>query len=419
MLTPGQRIYSASFSELTVLFDLYADSDRHAALLLNRALSRSREDNNWIDARTICSQVTSSGTKIHEEIRTVLEAYNILYGYSDDKLIPGVCLDSCITDPDVPPSVTKEDVVTVTYRVNHYKLHDHRQQVDFRSAYAGIDRNPDLTTYIFMDDVGTPRQRDIRISPNHDAVPRKSKTVQTTNGVICTKEGVYYLCASSTDEMCMLIRGFLLKNHLLENRNLVCFSDGAKTIWSNYDKWFKCFSKRRLFVDWHHLVKKSNELFTRILKSDKKYEKEIIEIKRIYFGILWSGNILGARDYLWEIPAKYIKAGRSVDLLADYLQSKMDHHSIACFAVRKQLKQINASSRAETANCSMTTSRQKKQGKSWSEDGSHAKTNWRNVYANNEAANIVNGRPLRLSLKNDVDRHRAMDENLVKQDKSV
>ncbi len=260
-----------------------------------------------------------------------------------------------------------------------------------------------------MDDVGTPRQRDIRISPNHDAVPRKSKTVQTTNGVICTKEGVYYLCASSTDEMCMLIRGFLLKNHLLENRNLVCFSDGAKTIWSNYDKWFKCFSKRRLFVDWHHLVKKSNELFTRILKSDKKYEKEIIEIKRIYFGILWSGNILGARDYLWEIPSKYIKAGRSVDLLADYLQSKMDHHSIACFAVRKQLKQINASSRAETANCSMTTSRQKKQGKSWSEDGSHAKTNWRNVYANNEAANIVNGRPLRLSLKNDVDRHRAIN----------
>ena len=71
----------------------------------------------------------------------------------------------------------------------------------------------------------------------------------------------------------MLMRGYMLKNHLLENRDLSSFSDGAKVIWSNYDKWFGFRTK--ISADWYHLVHKSNELVSRILIGGKKYEEEV------------------------------------------------------------------------------------------------------------------------------------------------
>ena len=43
MLTNGQRIYSIDLRELIILYDLYSDSDRHAAKLLNAALLRTPE----------------------------------------------------------------------------------------------------------------------------------------------------------------------------------------------------------------------------------------------------------------------------------------------------------------------------------------------------------------------------------------
>ena len=379
-----------------ITFDLFADSDRHAALLLNKALSRTKENNNLISPNRICETVTASGINAQKEIKQVLEAFNILYGFDKDKLIPGVILDTRITNPTVIPSITKKQVLDACQNVNSYKLHDHRMQVSFTKALSTTDRNPDETVHLFLDDVGTPRQRDTRKTANHDAVPRATKTVQTTNGAVMSKEGIYYLSANSTDEMMMLMRGYMLKNHLLENRDLSCFSDGAKVIWSNYDKWFG-FRPRKIYADWYHLVHKSNELFSRILVGGKKYEEEVKKIKREYFAILWTGNITKVIEYLHSIPAKYIKTGRNVGLLVDYLESKQEHHTIPVFALRKKLHQVNSSSRSETANCSMTTSRQKKQGKSWCDNGSHAKTTWRNLHANDEAVNYLNHLPLRLS----------------------
>jgi len=101
--------------------------------------------------------------------------------------------------------------------------------------------------------------------------------------------------------------------------------------------------------------------------------------------------------YLRSIDKKYLKKDRTVDLLVEYLENKQKHHTIPVFAMRKHLSQVNASSLSESANNSMTTSKQKKQGKSWSVDGSHSKTTWRNLYANNEDDNFLYHRRLHLS----------------------
>ena len=174
-----------------ITFDLFADSDRHAAVLLNKALSRTKENNNLISPNRICETVTASGINAQKEIKQVLEAFNILYGFDKDKLIPGVILDTRITNPTVIPSITKKQVLDACQNVNSYKLHDHRMQVSFTKALSTTDRNPDETVHLFLDDVGTPRQRDTRKSANHDAVPRATKTVQTTNGAVMSKEGIY------------------------------------------------------------------------------------------------------------------------------------------------------------------------------------------------------------------------------------
>ena len=378
------------------MFDVFGDSSRHAELLLNKALGRTAEDGNKISARAICATVTALGMKAQEEIYEVLRAYNILYGFDGENLLPGVRLDSSITNPQVENTVTKEEIANACRRVNHSKLEDIRFQVDYMPSLRTVDLHPESSSYIFMDDVGTPHQREVRKSPNHEGIPRKTKTVQTTNGVMLSKEGAYSFSADKTEDMCMMIRGYLLKNHLLENRTLSCFSDGARTISSNLDKWFS-FCPHTLFVDWYHMKHKSNELFTRILSGNAAQKADVEAIKLEYFKILWTGNISRVIDYLLSIDCSYLKHGRNVNLLVDYLKNKAESHTIPVFAVRKQLKQVNASSRSESSNCSMTTSRQKKQGKSWSNDGSHSKTTWRHLYANNEVANVMNHRALRLS----------------------
>ncbi len=96
-LTHNQRIFSNSFKELMILFDVFGDSSRHAELLLNKALGRTAEDGNKISARAICATVTALGMKAQEEIYEVLRAYNILYGFDGENLLPGVRLDSSIT----------------------------------------------------------------------------------------------------------------------------------------------------------------------------------------------------------------------------------------------------------------------------------------------------------------------------------
>ena len=238
MLTNGQRIYSIDLRELIILYDLYSDSDRHAAKLLNAALLRTPEKGSCLSPRAICEMVTALGIKAHKEISAVLNTYNILYGFDGTNLLPGVNLDTSIVNPTVVPSVTKEEVLNAFYKVNQNKLHDHRFQIDYVQSTNSVDRNPKRTVYIFLDDVSTPRQKDIRTSPNHEGVPRTSKSVITTNGVVLAYEGIYYFSAGSTEELMMMMRGFLLKNHLLENRHLVCFSDGAKVIWATFEKWF-------------------------------------------------------------------------------------------------------------------------------------------------------------------------------------
>ena len=94
-----------------------------------------------------------------------------------------------------------------------------------------------------------------------------------------------------------MLLGYLLKNHLLENNDLVFFSDGADEIRKALEKVFS-FRPYKHLLDWFHVRKICYEYFTGLLKGGKGPLKRIIRPARsssIFYGLV----IDGARP-LWK-----------------------------------------------------------------------------------------------------------------------
>ena len=72
-----------------------------------------------------------------------------------------------------------------------------------------------------------------------------------------------------------LVVAFLLSNHLLENRQLYIFSDGAQNIRKNIEAFFS-FCPYTLLLDRYHLDKKMTELLSMALKGSKNDRHEIL-----------------------------------------------------------------------------------------------------------------------------------------------
>ena len=160
-----------------------------------------------------------------------------------------------------------------------------------------------------------------------------------------------------------VVLAFLLNNKLC-HKILYFYVDGERSITNAITGIFSWHPRIRLIMDWYHLQHKCAELLSSALKGRKIRNEHLKQVT--YF--LWYGCAEKAIEYLNNLSSEHIKNQKALGALTTYL----DNHrkKIPCYALRKQLGLCNSSNRVEKANDILVSHRQKRNGMSWSEQGS-------------------------------------------------
>ncbi len=199
------------------------------------------------------------------------------------------------------------------------------------------------------------------------------------------------LTAVGMDHAFKLLLAFLFENHLLENRNLYFFSDGASNIRKAIEPYFS-FCPSVHILDWYHLEKRVTELLSMALKGKKEDRHKI---RYVLDGMLWAGNVDDAINYLNLLDKKQVKNRFKLQEAIEYLKRKRPY--VCCYALRSILGYRNSSNPAEKANDLVVAARQKHNGMSWSYSDSHALAVISASVRNNEINNWVRNGQMRFS----------------------
>lgn len=339
-----------------------ATSYRSAVEIANNVYNRRGE--NRFRVHTINDRIESIGDTISHEIDS--KSYCILRdnGFDPNAGLPkdDTVIPDSIKNPALPDDASDRRQ-EISKNVSDYnKGRDKCMRIRSRNLIRDIEYFPNDCVYISIDDVGVRHQKDKR----KDGGSKNGKVVENTVIHIQSKEGTYIITAVGMDRAFRLLLAYLLENHLLENRHLYFFSDGARNIRKGIKDYF-AFCPHKHMLDWYHLEKRMTELLSMALKGSKDKRHEI---RKHLAGILWAGNISDAIDYLYSLDKAFVKNAQKLDEAVEYLRGKKPY--ICCYALRAILGYRNSSNPAEKANDLVVASRQKHNGMSWSFSGSHA-----------------------------------------------
>ena len=385
-LKPKERILSLSVNN--VLLDLCcATSYRNTVDIANNVYNRDPE--NRFRVHTINDRIETIGNAISNEIESLSHDILLNNGFDPETSLPAdtSAIPDSIKNPAVPDETSdrKREISKATSDYN--KGRDKCMRIRSRKLVADVEHFPDDCVYVSIDDVGVRHQKDKR----KDGGSKIGKVVENTVIHIQSKEGIYIITAVGMNKAFRLLLAFLLKNHLLENRHLYFFSDGARNIRKGIKDYF-AFCPHKHMLDWYHLEKRMTELLSMALKGakDKRHE-----IRKHLDGILWAGNISDAIDYLYSLDETNIKNAQKLDEAVEYLKGKKPY--ICCYALRAALGYRNSSNPAEKANDLVVATRQKHNGMSWSFLGSHALAIIEAVSLNGERDGWLRNRIIRFS----------------------
>jgi len=361
-LQPKEHIHSIAFEN--ILMKTACDlSYRKSAFHINMMLGR--EGGGRVRPSTLEEHVERTGQAIHQAIDQ--QAAKILSeapGFSDQ----GLPVDPSVISPEIKFSCSSDaaekeprekvfaDVIQ-TYNADKQPA----DQIKDPKLINDTELSPDNCVYISIDDVGVDQQKNTR----KDGGSKDGKVVENTVIHVEAKEGVHTITAIGMKNAFRLLMAFLLVNHLLENRHLYFFSDGARNIRSNIELFFKPICTYVHMLDWYHLEKRITELLSMALKEPKA---ERHTLRHELDQKLWAGNIDEAKAYLNGLDPKYIKNRQKLEEALEYLEGRRTY--IACYALRKELGYRNSSNPAEKENDLIVAGRQKHNGMSWSRDGS-------------------------------------------------
>lgn len=338
-------------------------SYRKGAFYINMMLGR--EGSSRVRPSTLEEHIESTGRAINQSIEQ--QADKILRetpGFSEQGLpvdlavIPSEIKSPCSSD-DGEEECREKVFADVIQAYNSNK--QPADQIKDSKLINDTELSPDNCVYVSVDDVGVDQQKNTR----KNGGSKDGKVVENTVIHIQSKEGTHTITAIGMKKAFKLLMAFLLINHLLENRHLYFFSDGARNIRSNIEIFFKPLCPYVHMLDWYHLEKKMTELLSMALKGKKEVRHEL---RHELDQKLWAGNIDDAKAYLNGLDSKYIKNRQKLDEALDYLERKRSY--IACYALRKELEYRNSSNPAEKENDLVVAGRQKHNGMSWSRDGS-------------------------------------------------
>lgn len=385
-LKPKERILSLSVNN--VLLDLCcATSYRNTVDIANNVYNRDSE--NRFRVHTINDRIETIGNAISNELESLSHDILLNNGFDPETGLPAdtSAIPDSIKNPAVPDETSdrKREISKATSDYN--KGRDKCMRIRSRKLVADVEHFPDDCVYVSIDDVGVRHQKDKR----KDGGSKIGKVVENTVIHIQSKEGIYIITAVGMNKAFRLLLAFLLKNHLIENRHLYFFSDGARNIRKGIKDYF-AFCPHKHMLDWYHLEKRMTELLSMALKGakDKRHE-----IRKHLDGILWAGNISDAIDYLYSLDETNIKNAQKLDEAVEYLKGKKPY--ICCYALRAALGYRNSSNPAEKANDLVVATRQKHNGMSWSFLGSHALAVIEAVSLNGERDGWLRNRIIRFS----------------------
>ena len=109
--------------------------------------------------------------------------------------------------------------------------------------------------------------------------------------------------------------------------------------------------------------------------------------------MLWYGNVDSALSWLERIKEsdqlKPAAGPAKIESVITYIKNKRDRFT--CYAMRKLLGLRNSSNQVEIANNTMVAHRQKRNGLSWSEEGSFACSQNTIIFKNHESEGFFKG----------------------------
>ena len=164
--------------------------------------------------------------------------------------------------------------------------------------------------------------------------------------------------------MMRFVTAFLLHNRLLKTMRLCFFVDGEQALNLSILNHFEWHGNIGILLDWPHMIRRCARLMRAALPEREVRLEYLREIRRY----LWFGAVDPAVRFIKAIPVKTLGQKESINEAISYLQRNRSR--IPCYAARKQLGLRNSSNRVETENNRVISSRQKKRGMSWSEEGS-------------------------------------------------
>ncbi|NDJ19991.1 hypothetical protein [Myxacorys almedinensis] len=231
---------------------------------------------------------------------------------------------------------------------------------------------PSAEVILYDDAIGVKAQKPQR--PRRDAAateePEHPKTVVTDVVVLQTApEQFEYLSAPMAAdgsvrlpiETVVLSRMQQVYGQSETPLPLVVISDGATVI---RNRWNRTFSSAVVVIlDWYHLCEKVRQLMSMIAQSKTEKTTHL----KLLLSDLWHGRTQAALDYLQQVVPRNREKWQE---LITYL--KKHQHEIVDYEQRRQVGKSIGSGRVEKAVDQVIGSRQKRKGKSWRPQGSHA-----------------------------------------------
>ena len=359
-MKPREYFRSACFQDL-ILKHAICGTYRNAARLLNRVLHRKEGEE--LNVSSLNYYIESQGRKAAEHLdgkaRAVFDEHCLGEPEGLDSEGAQRKLASLFPAPCAPEG--GGHWASSREKIDEYN--SERQQCDQilrKDLVDAIEADQGNCVYISADDVGVTHQKDHR----RDGGSKDGEKVQ--NSVIHVEHAgkKHIITALGMRNAFVLLMAFLISNDLLENKDIVIFSDGARNIRKCVEELFQ-FKNPVHMLDYYHLEKRMKEFISMAIKGDKE-SKRIL--RNVLDSKLWAGNVDEAISFLKNIPEKKIKNKARLDEAVDYLERRKAN--IGCYAMRSLLGLPNSSNPAEKSNDLVVATRQKHNGMSWSYKGS-------------------------------------------------
>ena len=330
-------------------------------------VSINRKGSDQFNGRTFEDRCVRDGEAAQESLKELAKKGLKQEGFDENTALP--VDQSKIREEIRCQKITEDEKSKLESQIEEIvnKYNENRndgEQIKEESLIQSIEVEEN-TVYASVDGIQVHKQKEER----KEGSTRDKRFIENYVVYVKSIEGTYRFVTDNLMNALIILLGYLFLNNLLNNRNLIFFTDGAKNIKNGINQYFG-FREFTIYLDWFHIIKRSNESFSMALKGGKANIEANRELKREFAHRLWPGNIDDCIDFLNNIDKDRIKNQQMLDSIKDYLNNRRSE--IGCFALRKKLGLLNSSNRVEQSNQLLVARREKNQGMSWSKQGSLA-----------------------------------------------